>query len=219
MGDQTVEFAQKRVDVQERVERQAAATPAVATMVGAMRKRLIITRSREPSTAPTRGILRGVSPPRAKTSARVWLARAGVWLLRPGLELMIDGHMLWQYRIAVGSEDQVDIHPTASVANTIFNAGGGTIRVERHAFFGQNVLILAASHHPSLRGDARLDEPPLEGLDIVIGEGAWVASGAIVIGPCVIGPHAVVAAGSVVTRDVEPETMVAGVPARFVRRI
>ena len=37
---------------------------------------------------------------------------------------------------------------------------------------------------------------------------------AIIIGPCVIGEHAVVGAGSVVTRDVEPYTLVAGNPAQ-----
>ncbi|MEY2443252.1 MAG: hypothetical protein QOJ46_2678, partial [bacterium] len=51
------------------------------------------------------------------------------------------------------------------------------------------------------------------------GEGAWIGSGAIVLGPCRIGAHAVVAAGAVVTEDVAPETLVAGVPARTVRSL
>ncbi|MFT4034161.1 MAG: hypothetical protein QM679_01140 [Patulibacter sp.] len=49
--------------------------------------------------------------------------------------------------------------------------------------------------------------------------GAWVAAGAIVLGPCVIGENAVVAAGAVVTGDVAPYTVVAGVPAKPVRRL
>jgi acetyltransferase-like isoleucine patch superfamily enzyme len=54
---------------------------------------------------------------------------------------------------------------------------------------------------------------------VVIGEGAWLASLVLVLGPCRIGPHAVVAAGSLVIRDVEPYTVVAGQPARLLRRI
>ena len=57
------------------------------------------------------------------------------------------------------------------------------------------------------------------GRDVVVGEGAWLASHALVLGPCRIGEHAVVAAGSLVTRDVAPYTLVAGRPATLVRRI
>jgi putative colanic acid biosynthesis acetyltransferase WcaF len=49
---------------------------------------------------------------------------------------------------------------------------------------------------------------------IVIGERAWVATRATVLGGVTIGEGAVVAAGAVVTRDVDPYTMVGGIPAR-----
>jgi acetyltransferase-like isoleucine patch superfamily enzyme len=53
----------------------------------------------------------------------------------------------------------------------------------------------------------------------VIEEGVWVSSNAIVVGPCRIGAHAVVGVGSLVLRDVEPYTVVAGNPARVLRTI
>jgi acetyltransferase-like isoleucine patch superfamily enzyme len=43
-----------------------------------------------------------------------------------------------------------------------------------------------------------------------------VASNATILGPCVIGEHAVVAAGAVVTGDVPARTIYAGVPAKLV---
>jgi putative colanic acid biosynthesis acetyltransferase WcaF len=52
---------------------------------------------------------------------------------------------------------------------------------------------------------------------IVIGEGAWIGTRAIVLGGLTIGPRAIVAAGSVVTKDVPAGAVVAGVPARLVR--
>ncbi len=47
----------------------------------------------------------------------------------------------------------------------------------------------------------------------------WIGSGAVVTDGVTIGKGSVVAAGSVVTRDVAPHTLVAGTPARFIRRI
>ena len=55
---------------------------------------------------------------------------------------------------------------------------------------------------------------PSGGRDIVIHEGAWLASNVTILGPCQIGEHAVVAAGAVVVDDVRPYTVVGGVPAR-----
>ncbi len=53
---------------------------------------------------------------------------------------------------------------------------------------------------------------------IVIEEGAWVGSGAKILMGVTVGKGAVVGAGSVVTRDVEPCTVVAGNPARVIRK-
>lgn len=52
---------------------------------------------------------------------------------------------------------------------------------------------------------------------VVIGHDVWVGHGAIVMPGIRIGHGAVVAAGAVVTKDVEPYAIVAGVPARFIR--
>ena len=54
---------------------------------------------------------------------------------------------------------------------------------------------------------------------ITIGHGAWLGGGAIVLAGVSVGEEAVVGAGAVVTRDVEPRTVVAGNPARVIRRL
>lgn len=53
----------------------------------------------------------------------------------------------------------------------------------------------------------------------MIEEGVWLASHCLVLGPCRIGAHAVVAGGSLVREDVEPYTVVAGRPAKPIRNI
>jgi galactoside O-acetyltransferase len=52
---------------------------------------------------------------------------------------------------------------------------------------------------------------------VVIEDNAWIAAGAIVLPGIKIGAGSVIAAGAVVTLDVEPDTVVAGVPARVIR--
>ena len=65
---------------------------------------------------------------------------------------------------------------------------------------------------PSVR-----DRTPAPRRGAVIGNDVWIGLRAIVLAGVTIGDGAMVAAGAVVTRDVEPYAIVAGVPARFVR--
>lgn len=55
--------------------------------------------------------------------------------------------------------------------------------------------------------------------DIIIEEGVWIGTGAIVLQGVRIGRGAVVAAGSVITRNVPDNTVVAGVPAKIIKQI
>lgn len=81
---------------------------------------------------------------------------------------------------------------------------------------GFGVTIITGSHQmhdPDCRAGALVARP------VTIEDGAWVAANAILLPGVTIGAGAVVGAGSVVTRDVAPHTLVAGNPARFVRTL
>jgi acetyltransferase-like isoleucine patch superfamily enzyme len=121
--------------------------------------------------------------------------------------------------LVFGDRSRLHIHPTAVVNNALFNLESGEVTVDEYAFFGHNVSVLTGTHDADKFGRARQSEIPRSGRDVRVKEGAWVASDVLVLGPCVIGEHAVVAAGSLVVHDVEPFTIVAGRPARTVRRI
>ena len=54
---------------------------------------------------------------------------------------------------------------------------------------------------------------------VVIEDDVWIAAGAIVLPGIKIGAGSVVAAGAVVTHNVEPNTLVAGVPAKLIRNL
>ena len=54
---------------------------------------------------------------------------------------------------------------------------------------------------------------------VKIENGVWLASGAIINAGVTIGENSVVAAGAVVTKDVPPNTLMGGVPARFIKKL
>ena len=118
-----------------------------------------------------------------------------------------------------GPPERLHLAPTAEVNDALFNTVSGSITVADYAFFGHGVAILTGAHDIEQLGTARRTAIPLTGRDIEIGAGAWVASRAMVLGPCRIGENAVVCAGAVVTADVGAGIMVAGNPARPIRSL
>ena len=116
-----------------------------------------------------------------------------------------------------GPPERVDVAATAIVNDALLNTESGSITIERDAFFGHRVSVLTGTHDISRRGLERQRAVPGDGHDVHVEQGAWIGSGAILLGPCRIGAHAVVAAGAVVTGDGAPATVVAGVPARVLR--
>ena len=54
---------------------------------------------------------------------------------------------------------------------------------------------------------------------VVIKRNAWIGAGATVLPGVTVGENAVVAAGAVVSKDVAPNTVVGGVPAKFIKNI
>jgi len=90
------------------------------------------------------------------------------------------------------------------------------ITIGNNVDLGQSVMILTNSHE---LGPSESRAGSVIGLPVSIGDGVWVGARTTVLPGITIGPGAIVAAGSVVNRHVEADTMVAGVPARLVRRL
>lgn len=120
--------------------------------------------------------------------------------------------------VIYGDRRKVLVAPTARLVNALLNVQSGTIVVRDYAFCGHNVSFLTGGHDLERFGAER-QRTILDGRNIVVEQGAWINSGAIIIGPCTIGAHAVVLAGSVVTSDVPAYSMVGGVPARLIRML
>lgn len=81
-----------------------------------------------------------------------------------------------------------------------------------------NVAFLNSDDHKiDVVGKAIWDSGRGDGGRITVEDDVWIGHGAIILSPAIVGRGAVVAAGSVVTRDVPRYAVVAGVPAKVVR--
>jgi len=126
--------------------------------------------------------------------------------------------MLRQHHV-YGDAALVEIAETANVNNGLFNVASGTIKVEDYVFFGHNVCVLTGTHDYTKFDLERQTTIPGSGRDVIIKRGAWIASNVTILGPSLIGEHAVVAAGSVVNSDVAPYSIVGGIPARKIGEV
>ena len=128
-----------------------------------------------------------------------------------------------------------EVDESFSLIPPFYTAGGNEIRIGRNVFINQNctlydlggldigddvmigpnVSMITTGHplDPSQRRSVTIGKP------IMIERNVWIAAGATIIGGVTIGENSVVAAGSVVTKDVPANTLVGGNPARVIRSI
>jgi acetyltransferase-like isoleucine patch superfamily enzyme len=92
---------------------------------------------------------------------------------------------------------------------------GGRITIGDDVLIGPNAVLRASNHVFSEIGRP-INQQGHAGGDIIIEKDVWIAANVVVVPNARIGSHAVVAAGAVVNRDVEPWTVVGGVPARVI---
>jgi acetyltransferase-like isoleucine patch superfamily enzyme len=114
---------------------------------------------------------------------------------------------------AGGTEIRVGHNVFVNQNCTFYDLGG--LDIADDVMIGPNVSIITTGHplEPSQRRAATIGKP------IMIERNVWIAAGATIIGGVTVGKNSVVAAGSVVTRDVPANTLVGGNPARVIRSI
>ncbi|MBR6248176.1 MAG: sugar O-acetyltransferase [Muribaculaceae bacterium] len=90
----------------------------------------------------------------------------------------------------------------------------GGITIDEGALIGHNVVLATLNHFldPDRRGG--MTHAPIH-----IGKNAWIGANATILAGVTVGDGAVVAAGAVVAKDVAPNTIVGGVPAKFIKKI
>jgi maltose O-acetyltransferase len=90
------------------------------------------------------------------------------------------------------------------------------ITIGERCDLGAEVALITSSHEiaePTRRAGKSIRKP------ITIGDGAWIGARAMIMPGVAVGAGAVIAAGSLVTRDCEPNSLYVGSPARLVRSL
>lgn len=93
------------------------------------------------------------------------------------------------------------------------NAGGGVVHLGDHSGYASHVVICGGAADISQRFITPQDGNSPKRMETIIGDYAIVFAHAVILPGVTIGEGAVIAAGAVVSRNVEPWTIVAGVPA------
>jgi acetyltransferase-like isoleucine patch superfamily enzyme len=102
------------------------------------------------------------------------------------------------------------------IAQNCFIQVRGKVAIGNDVIFGPNVSIFSENHNfedpdlpVSVQGETRKG--------VIIEDGVWLGARVVILDGVTIGKNSIVAAGSVVNKDVEPYTIVGGVPAKLIK--
>ena len=110
--------------------------------------------------------------------------------------------------VIIGNHTRIGLH------NTII----GPVEIGNNVNLAQGITVTALNHNFS-DSNKRIDEQGVSTKPVTIEDDVWIGANAVVLPGVKIGNHCVVAAGAVVTKDVPPHSLVAGVPAKVIKQI
>ena len=114
---------------------------------------------------------------------------------------------------AVG-DVQIGNHTRIGLHNTVI----GPVKIGNHVNLAQGITVTALNHNFT-DSNKRIDEQGISTNAVSIEDDVWIGANAVILPGVNIGNHCVVAAGAVVTKDVPPHSLVAGVPAKVIKQI
>ena len=110
--------------------------------------------------------------------------------------------------VIIGDHTRIGLH------NTII----GPVTIGNHVNLAQGITVTALNHNfPN--SEKRIDEQGVSTAPVNIEDDIWIGANATILPGVSIGQHSVVAAGAVVTKDVEPWTVVGGNPDKFIKNV
>lgn len=137
--------------------------------------------------------------------------------LRGGVARMIGARLGRNVNIEHGADFDSGLSIGDNSSLGIDSEAFGPIRIGRDVMMGPECVILTRNH-----AHFRTDVPMIrQGYEdyrpVTIGDDVWIGRRVIILPGVSIGDGAIVSAGAVVTKDVEPYTVVGGVPAKKIK--
>jgi len=94
------------------------------------------------------------------------------------------------------------------------------VHIDDNVFIGHNVTFINDVYPRSVNENGTLQtETDWKVIETYVKKGASIGSSATILAGVIIGKNSIVGAGAVVTKNVPPNTVVAGVPAKFINKI
>jgi acetyltransferase-like isoleucine patch superfamily enzyme len=115
-----------------------------------------------------------------------------------------------------GNEGCFEIGDHSYIGPNAVIGAGGPVSIGSHVQFGPNVT-LTAENHVFADLSRRIDEQGVSHQGIVIEDDCWIGGRASILDGVRVGRGSVIGAGAVVTRDIPPYSVAAGVPAHVIR--
>jgi len=109
--------------------------------------------------------------------------------------------------VVIGEHTRIGLHCTVI----------GPVTIGSHVNLAQGIVTTALNHNFE-DTSLRIDEQGVSTKPVVIGDDVWIGANAVILPGVTIGNHVVVAAGAVVTKDVPDNCIVAGVPAKILKK-
>jgi acetyltransferase-like isoleucine patch superfamily enzyme len=133
-----------------------------------------------------------------------------------GDEVTIVGKIGINFAARFCPRPKLTIGSHTKISNRCSFTVGKSISVGSHCLFASDVWVFDSSGHPADPTERMAGLPPRADtvLPVVIGNNVWIGRRSLIHPGVTIGDNSIVAAGSVVTGDVPPNTVVAGNPAR-----
>jgi acetyltransferase-like isoleucine patch superfamily enzyme len=113
-------------------------------------------------------------------------------------------------------EGTIELGENCSVNDYCMLYGYGGLKIGNNVSIATGTVIVPANHNFSRR-DIPFKSQGSTGLGIIIEDDVWIGANVTILDGIHIGHGAIIGAGAVVTKSVEPFTIVGGVPARFIR--
>lgn len=121
----------------------------------------------------------------------------------------------FEYNVYIGDASNLKIGSNCQINENVFIQGA---RIGSYVMIAPNVSVLTKGHEfedvniPMVQqGDTKESIPIIE-------DDVWIGRGAIIMPGVILGKGSIIGAGAVVTKDVEPYSIVGGIPAKLLRK-
>jgi maltose O-acetyltransferase len=121
-------------------------------------------------------------------------------------------HVMMYSNVVIHFPSFVSIGSYSSLAEFTLIWGRGGVTIGENVLISSHVVIASQTHdlHETIMRNSQVDLP------VIIEDNVWIGANAIILPGVKLGKGSVIGAGAVVTKDVEPNTIVVGIPAKTI---